>query len=193
MWTSSSVSSATASFNLRNMMRLFLTGVPGVGKTTVIRAIVERLDELTCAGFYSEEKRQGGQRVGFRVVTLDGKEAKLASVGRKEPTVGRYSVHVEEFEKLVLPDLDPRTTTADLYVIDEIGKMELLSREFRTRITDLLAHPTNLLATIAKKGKGFVQQIKARNDIELIEVTRTNRDQLPDKIARKIKEELGTL
>ena len=193
MWTSSSVSSATASFNVRNMMRLFLTGVPGVGKTTVIRAIVERLDELTCAGFYSEEKRQGGQRVGFRVVTLDGKEAKLASVGRKEPTVGRYSVHVEEFEKLVLPDLDPRTTPADLYVIDEIGKMELLSREFRTRITDLLAHPTNLLATIAKKGKGFVQQIKARNDIELIEVTRTNRDQLPDKIARKIKEELGTL
>jgi nucleoside-triphosphatase len=175
------------------VLRLFLTGVPGVGKTTVIRAIVERLDELTCTGFYSEEKRQRGQRVGFKVVTLNGDEGKLASVGRKAPTVGRYSVHVEEFEKLVLPELDPRATPADLYVIDEIGKMELLSREFRTRITDLLAEPTNLLATIARKGKGFVAQIKARNDIELIEVTRTNRDRLPDKIARKIKAALASL
>jgi nucleoside-triphosphatase THEP1 len=143
--------------------------------------------------FTARKKGKEDNESALEIVTLDGKEAKLASVGRKEPTVGRYSVHVEEFEKRVLPDLDPRTTPADLYVIDEIGKMELLSREFRTRITDLLAQPTNLLATIAKKGKGFVQQIKARNDIELIEVTRTNRDQLPDKIARKIKEELGTL
>ncbi|HET8564035.1 MAG TPA: nucleoside-triphosphatase, partial [Candidatus Binatia bacterium] len=140
-----------------------------------------------------EERRQRGQRIGFRFMTLNGQEGNLASVGTKEPTVGRYSVHLEEFEKLVLPDLDPGTTPADLYVIDEIGKMELLSRRFRSKIIDLLAQPTNLLATIAKKGKGFIEQIKGRNDIELIEVTRTNRDRLPEEIERKIKTELGRL
>jgi nucleoside-triphosphatase len=172
-------------------MRLFLTGNPGVGKTTLIRAIVERLEEVTCAGFYTEEKRQRGQRIGFRVITLDGQEGRFASLGREKPTVGKYSIHVQEFEKLVLPNLDPATTPADLYVIDEIGKMELLSRQFRSKITELLAQPTNLLATIAKRGRGFIEQIKSRTDVELIEVTRNNRDELPNELARKIKIELG--
>jgi nucleoside-triphosphatase len=174
-------------------MRLFLTGNPGVGKTTLVRAIVERLEEVTCAGFYTEEKRQRGQRIGFRVITLDGQEGSLASLGREKPTVGKYSIRVDEFEKLVLPELDTAVTAADLYVIDEIGKMELLSRHFRNRIIELLAQPTNLLATIAKRGRGFIEQIKGRTDVEIIEVTRNNRDELSNQLARKIKIELGKL
>jgi len=168
-------------------MRLILTGVPGIGKTTLIRAVIDQVGDINCAGFYSEEKRHRGQRIGFKITTLDGKEATLASVGRKEPTVGRYSVHLEEFEKLILPRLDPETSPADLYVIDEIGKMELLSSKFRNKLIDLLARPSNIFATIAKKGKGFIEQLKARNDIELIEVTRENRDRLVGEIVRRIE------
>ena len=174
-------------------MRIFLTGTPGIGKTTVIRAVLQQLEEVECAGFYTEEKRHRGQRIGFKIVTLDEQEGTLASVGRKEPAVGRYSIHVEEFEKLALPQLDPETTPAELYVIDEIGKMELFSQRFRTALIDLLARPSNLLATIAKKGKGFIEQIKGRNDIELIEVTRENRDHLAEEVVRKIKAEFGTV
>jgi nucleoside-triphosphatase len=173
-------------------MRLFLTGNPGVGKTTLIRSVAERLKGITCAGFYTEEIRQGGQRTGFRVVTLDGREATLASLGSQKPTVGKYSVHVEEFEKLVLRGLDPVATQADLYVIDEIGRMELLSRPFRTSIVKLLGQPTNLLATIGKKPDVFTDQLKRRSDVEIIEVTRKNRDELPEELARKIKMLLGT-
>jgi nucleoside-triphosphatase len=172
-------------------MRLFLTGNPGVGKTTLICAVAERLEGITCAGFYTEEKRQSGQRMGFKIVTLDGQEGTLASLGTQKPTVGKYSIHVEEFEKLVLPLLNPVMTPADLYVVDEIGKMELLSGQFRLRIIELLAQPTNLLATITKKGDGFIDQIKRRSDVEVIEVTRRNRDALPEELARKIKIQLG--
>lgn len=168
-------------------MRLFLTGVPGIGKTTLIRAVLEQVDDVQCAGFYTEEKRSRGQRIGFGFVTLDGEEGTLASVGRNEPTVGRYSVHLEEFERLALPQLDPENSSAELYVIDEIGRMELLSAKFRNKLIDLLARPTNILATIAKKGKGFIEQLKDRNDVELIEVTRANRDRLVKEIAEKIK------
>jgi len=172
-------------------MRLFLTGNPGVGKTTLIRAVVERLNGITSAGFYTEEIRQGGRRTGFRIVTLDGHAGTLASSGKQPPTVGKYSIHVDEFEKLVSRYLDPATTFVDLYVIDEIGKMELLSSQFRTRIIALLAQPTNLLATISKKGNGFTEQIKDRSDLEVIEVTRKNRDRLAEQIAGKIKRQLG--
>jgi nucleoside-triphosphatase THEP1 len=143
-------------------MRWFLTGNPGVGKTTLIRTVAERLVGITCVGFYTEEIRQRGQRTGFSIVTLDGKAGTLASLGTQMSTVGKYSIHVEEFEKLALPLLNPETMPADLYVIDEIGKMELLSRQFRRRINELLAQPTNVLATITKTSNGFIDQLKRR-------------------------------
>lgn len=168
-------------------MRLLLTGSPGIGKTTVIRETLRNLQDIDCAGFYTEESRSRGQRRGFKICTLDGQEGILASLGReKGPRVGRYTVHVGEFEELVLSRIDPERSPADLYVIDEIGKMELLSQRFRNGLIDLLARPSNLLATITKRGKGFVEQIKGRNDIELIEVTKENRNQLPKAIAKRI-------
>jgi nucleoside-triphosphatase THEP1 len=172
-------------------MKLFLTGNPGAGKTTLIRAIAERLEGIRCAGFYTEEIRRSGQRTGFRVVSLDGRKATLASLGSQTPRVSKYSVHVEQFEKLVLPVLDSVETPADLYVIDEIGKMEILSQPFRSMIGELLEQPANILATISKKGDGFVNRIKRRSDVETIEVTRKNRDELAEKLARRINLELG--
>ena len=165
---------------------MLLTGSPGIGKTTVIRKILPLLQGIECSGFYTEEKRSRGQRKGFKICTLDEEEGVLASVGQvKGTSVGKYTVHVEEFEKLVLSRIDPERTPADLYIIDEIGKMELLSVRFRTSLTHLLARPSNLIATIAKKGKGFLEQIKERNDLEVIEVTRENRDDLPKEIAQR--------
>jgi nucleoside-triphosphatase len=58
---------------------LLLTGRPGVGKTTVIRAVVARLHGKA-GGFYTEEIRERGRRTGFRLVALDGTTGTLASV-----------------------------------------------------------------------------------------------------------------
>ncbi len=124
--------------------------------------------------------------------TLDGEEGTLALVGGgKGPRVGRYVVRIEEFESVALPRIDPEKSPAELYVIDEIGKMELMSKKFRESIISLLAQQSNLLATVAVRGKGFLDQVKGRNDVELVEVTKENRDLLPEtmtvKIIRKLK------
>ncbi len=174
-------------------MRLLLTGNPGVGKTTIIHAILAHLGQIQCAGFYTEESRHQGQRIAFNIVTLDGQRGTLAALGREEPRVGRYTVHVKEFERLALPQIMPDVSPADLYVIDEIGKMELMSRRFRISLIDLLARPTHLLATIAKKGNGFLEQIKGRNDIELLEVTRETRDRLTREITERTLREMAMI
>jgi len=172
-------------------MRILLTGSPGIGKTTVIHRILRDLRGIKCAGFYTEEKRYSGQRRGFWIRTLDGEEGTLASIGYgRGPRVGRYMVHVEEFERLVLSRINPEYSTAELYVIDEIGKMELMSKRFREGVINLLASKSNLLATVAKRGKGFLDQLKGRNDVELIEVRRETRDLLPKIISQKILREL---
>ncbi|KAG2467135.1 NTPCR triphosphatase, partial [Polypterus senegalus] len=75
-----------------------------------------------------------------------------------------------------------------VYVIDEIGKMELFSRSFIQAVRDTLdSEVTAVLGTIpVPKGKPLelVEEIRDRSDIMIFTVTRENRDSiLPDIVA----------
>ncbi|XP_011791102.1 PREDICTED: cancer-related nucleoside-triphosphatase [Colobus angolensis palliatus] len=92
---------------------VFLTGPPGVGKTTLIQKASEVLKSsgVPVDGFYTEEVRQGGRRIGFDVVTLSGTRGPLSRVGlepppgKRECQVGQYVVDMTFFEQLALPVL----------------------------------------------------------------------------------------
>src|SRR5439155_5106020 len=47
------------------------TGRPGCGKTMLVKRVVNEL-ALPAGGSYTEEIRERGGRVGFKLVTLDG-------------------------------------------------------------------------------------------------------------------------
>ncbi|XP_061997933.1 uncharacterized protein LOC133715427 isoform X5 [Rosa rugosa] len=136
---------------------LLVTGPPGVGKTTLIVKVFETLKSsnpnLKIQGFYTSEVRQGGERVGFQVVTLDGRTAPLASstISSPEslrwPTVGKYKVDVASFESLAVPELQVREDT-DLFVIDEVGKMELFSSSFFPAVLRVLESNVPVLASV---------------------------------------------
>lgn len=164
----------------------FLTGQPGIGKTTVIREIIRKLPPgITTSGFFTEEIREGTKRVGFSVKTLDGKMGFLAHVnfsGAKR--VGPYGVDVDGFESTVLECLKPER--ALLYIIDEVGKMECFSSQFCKAVWDLLNSKSPVLGTVAMKGGGFISELKARPDITILEVTKANRDTLADTVVEKL-------
>lgn len=165
-----------------------LTGRPGVGKTTLVRRALGELRGVRAIGFYTAEVRSGGRRLGFCVVTLDGQEAVLAHVeiagGRR---VGRYGVDVAAFERVALPSLVAGRQT-QLVVIDEIGKMECFSGAFREAVVRALDADTPVLATIALRGDGFVERLKARGDVALIEITPANRDGLVGELVARLRE-----
>jgi len=163
---------------------LFVTGLPGTGKTTLIRKVLERFSsEVAAAGFVTAEIRESGERVGFTINTLDGRSGVLSHIRiGGGASVGRYGVDVKGFEGMILPLLE--AGRAGLYVIDEIGKMECLSRAFCDAVQLLLDSESPVLGTVAMKGGGFMAEVKARSDVALFEVTVRNRDGLPDDISR---------
>ncbi len=171
---------------------LLLTGSPGCGKTTVIRRLVEQLADRRIAGFYSQEIRLNGQRVGFEVRGLKGGSGILAHVGfQSRHRVGRYGVDLEAFEQIVRDELVQGRGNVDVYIIDEIGKMESFSPVFVQAVSEALDSPVPVVATIAAKGGGFIGQAKARPDVETITVTAENRDDLPAELASRLSLRLG--
>jgi nucleoside-triphosphatase len=170
------------------MSVLLLSGVPGVGKTTLIRKLPALLPQWRFGGFYTQEIRAGGERLGFRIATFDGAERVMAHVSFPGPRrAGKYGVDVAAIDALACAALSP-APVPDAYLIDEIGKMECMSREFVAAMRALFATSYPIVATIALRGGGFIAQTKALPSAELLQVTRENRDRLPQAVAAWLTE-----
>ena len=151
---------------------LLLTELPGCGKTTVLLRVIEQLEDMRLAGFYTEEIREHGRRLGFKAVGLGGGSGVLAHVDlRTGVQVGRYGVDLAAFDPLVGAELGKPFEEVDLYIIDEIGKMECYSPAFVAAAGRVLDGAAPVLATIGMKGGGFVREVKARPDVELFTVS----------------------
>lgn len=172
---------------MRIIKNIFLTGAPSSGKTTVIKKVIQNLS-LPCNGFYTEEERSSdGKRLGFMMHTLDGKKGYLAHESiSSEFHIRRYGVSIENIENIAIPAIIPIDN--QVIILDEIGKMECFSQKFMDAAKLALDSPNVVVGTITLGGTDFIQEIKKRNDIKIIEVTPENRDQLPRLIIQDIRD-----
>ncbi|NWF51528.1 MAG: AAA family ATPase, partial [Nitrospirae bacterium] len=109
---------------------LLLTGKPGTGKTGLIKEVLSKT-KIKAGGFFTEEIRHGKVRQGFRLITLDGKEAILAHVNISScHQVGKYKVDTHVIDDVGVYAIRQALNESNLIVVDEIGKMELLSPHF---------------------------------------------------------------
>ncbi|XP_010484702.1 PREDICTED: uncharacterized protein LOC104762977 isoform X2 [Camelina sativa] len=185
---------------------LLVTGPPGVGKTTLIMRVLDMMrmrmrmkglsnPNLKIQGFYTRKsrpeemrERRGGQRVGFQVVTLDGRTSLLASstVSSQEsmtswPSVGKYKVDIASFESIALPELQVKEDT-HLFIIDEVGKMEMFSPSFFPAVLTVLESNIPLLASIPSPKSGGhlpgVARLKNQPGVTIINLSESNRDSM---------------
>lgn len=170
---------------------ILITGRPRVGKSTLIlRVVEEALKREGClpGGFYTLEVRDGGNRIGFNINTLDGKTGVLARVGLDSSyRLGKYGIDVGQFEEIALAALSDAIEKREIIVIDEIGYMELKSRRFRELVIRALDSQKPLIATVMKNRFDFPDSIKARGDTEVVTVRVDNRDILVNEIAGSLK------
>ncbi|XP_067877077.1 cancer-related nucleoside-triphosphatase isoform X2 [Heterodontus francisci] len=179
--------------------------IPGVGKTTLIHKTIDVLkySGVSVDGFYTEEVRKNGRRIGFDVVTVSGKRGTLSRTSNDSGTlnsgryrVGQYAVDLPSFECLVLPLLRKVNGGDDIekkvYVIDEIGKMELFSEPFIQAVRQILdGAGATILGTIpVPKGKplGLVEEIRSRRDVKIFNITKDNRNSIVQEIVTSVQD-----
>jgi nucleoside-triphosphatase len=168
-------------------MNFLLTGHPGVGKTTIIKKALEKL-KLPAGGFYTEEIREDGLRKGFAIVTLSGFKGVLAHRNFKSRyKVGEYGVGVYTLNRIGVKEIQMCLMEKKVIVIDEIGKMELLSPQFQAVVEKALDADNPVLGTITLARHPFAQKVKARDDVTIIEVTKENRDEVFKSLAKDLK------
>ena len=165
-----------------------LTGRPGTGKTSIIKQAVAGMGDKA-GGFYTEEIRSGGVRLGFRLVTLDGQSAILAHIDTHRPyRVSKYGVDIDSLDRVGVSALHRAAQQCDLVVIDEIGKMELFSANFRETVSQIIESRKRTLGTIMLSPNPWADAIKRRPEVNLVEVTRENHHQILDEVRAWLKE-----
>jgi len=164
---------------------IFLTGPPRCGKSTVIEKLIGKIAR-PAIGFFTREIREGGKRVGFSIITLDGKEGILAHENSKsEARVGKYGVNLDQLDEIAVPSIMP-SKPDQIVIIDEIGKMECFSPLFRETLMKTLDSKQRVIGAIAQKGHRFIEKIKERKDVLLLTVSEKNRDSLVEDLIRHL-------
>lgn len=162
----------------------FITGQPKAGKTTMLKELVAELKKsgLSVGGFVSPEERHHGTRTAFQVMDVDsGKKANLASVDGDGPKVSKYYVNVKSFESIAVPSME-RCDSYDVFVIDEIGVMEMKSSRFARLLDRILESDTPLIATLHEH---FIDTFGGSG--EVLDLDKENRGQVYQRLLRHAK------
>ncbi|WP_297548059.1 NTPase [Thermococcus sp.] len=175
------------------MVRVFVTGPAGVGKTTLVERVAREVERwgYIVGGMVTREVRRNGRRVGFKIIALDtGEEGTLASLRGTShlPGVpfGKYIVHVDELERVGVSAIRRALVEADLIVIDEIGPMEYKSDEFIKAVGEVLKSEKPLLAVVYRK---MADKFRPLGRLHVLSFENRNREFgiILDEIMRELK------
>lgn len=167
---------------------ILITGNPGVGKTTLIKNIISKLN-ISAGGFYTSEIRNSeGKRWGFKIISLDGKEDIMASVQIiSRYRISKYGVNITVIDRIGVSAIADAIKNKDIIIIDEIGRMELFSKEFANITIDALDSPKIVLGTVTAKNTNFTKKIKERTDTKIVKLNRVNFAEIETYIERQLR------
>jgi len=180
--------------------KIGITGLPGVGKTETLIKVVKDLEEsgYKVGGMVTQTIVEKGERVGFYIMDWKTKKKRIfAHVNIDSPDrVGKYGVDLKALEEIGIPAIERAIMDedTDVIIIDEVGKMEMLSEKFCKVVMDALDSDKPILLTLHKKSRSpLLQDIRRRDDIRILEVTPVNRNLLPYKIEKIMKDQLQSV
>ena len=171
----------------------FISGNPGIGKTTLIKESVLPFKNLI-GGFVTEEIIEDGKRMGFLLKSLAGPSGILASKKMAGPVrLKKYGLDLSVLDTIAVPSLKDCLAKKKIAVIDEIGAMEIMSDGLREAVMQCLGSSIPVLATLRAKSEPFTDSIKRLEQSAVLTLTRSNYQEVKAKIRLWIEEVQKTL
>lgn len=192
------------------MPKIGITGLPNVGKTATLAAICRKLerDDFIIGGMITRAYRpgDGSERIGFYVENWETGEKEVfsskefgndpaAERNKTEADDGMYYVKTEPLDRIGVAAIRESIADedVDIIIIDEVGKMEMHSEEFNKAVKEALDCPKPIIMTLHKKSRNpLLQDLRRRDDVRILEVTAVNKNLLPYKIEKVMKDHLQT-
>ena len=173
---------AVKTFYHKMRPHILLTGKPRSGKTSLLKRITQDLKSV--GGFYTEEIIKDNRRVGFKIITLEGKEGILAKEGLESRfKLGKYGINLKDLEEIGVEAIERALRDKEIVVIDEIGKMELFSQAFKDVVLKAFDSNKRVIGVIHREISEFLNSIKLRSDVLVFEVDLDNHQELLNKIS----------
>jgi Predicted nucleotide kinase len=161
------------------MKNIFITGERGIGKSTLLNKVIKNID---CSiGGFIQEKVFTDKTTSFNVISLYNlKDSFNIGIYDSEKEVLHSDVSVFNVisEDILLKSLGNR----DLIILDELGFMEEKAALFKETIFKILNSDTPVLGVLKECDTNFIQQIKMREDVQVIRIDENNRNSMEDKI-----------
>ena len=169
------------------MKHVLIVGRPGVGKTTLMAHLTQSLRHRPIDGFLTEEYREEGERLGFWLSPLDGRQVLLAHRRLGSGSrVGPYRVNVSVLEEVAVPIIQRGIRHAFVLFLDELGKMELRSKAFEETVQQAFDHGPSIVATAGVSPLPFLEALKRRRDVEIIPLTSANRGAVEEELTARL-------
>lgn len=165
-------------------MYLFLTGPPGVGKSTALRRTLALLG-----------RTPGGFRTGF----APGRDRLCLWPAWREPdwaeegtvarmTEGRPVPDPAAFDRLGPAFLKESCPWASMFLLDELGRLEGEAMDFQRAVLACLEGDRPVLGVIKPHRAGsWLEELAARPGVEVMMVTGENRDTIPNALADRLR------
>ncbi len=170
-----------------NKKNFFITGRPGIGKTTMIKRLIKDL-KLDAGGFYTEEIREQGIRKGFRIRSISGEEGIFAHVNIETPyRVSKYGIDIQILNTIGVKAIDDAIEKNTVVIIDEIGRMEIFSPDFQKAVVRALNSKKPVLGVIQQRENPFLDSIRRREDVELFCLKENTHEEIFQMIKKRIK------
>jgi nucleoside-triphosphatase len=169
-------------------MHVFLCGDKQVGKSTLIRKILEKA-EWTYDGLLSFSRFVEGDRHVFLKSVRGDEEGILCGICSNHHVTERRP---EVFDLAGSSILTRAGLAADVVVIDEIGSMERDATIYSTCIRDLVnSHSPVVLGVLQDMAQTeLAKWLRSRENIIWYRVTEDNREDLVEEISGRIADEL---
>ena len=162
--------------------KIFLTGISGIGKSTIIKRLIQNKKNISGFKTFCVSEKIFISKINSKKKYLIGKK----NFDEKKP-IG-YTKGIENFGVKILEEsMKEMRKKNSIYIMDELGIIESEAKNFQKKILEILNTDINILGVIKNSENKFLNKIKKDEKIKFINITEKNREEILSELEKEFE------